>query len=162
MDLLPGLKVRVVPATMPRTTSPLPPPSLQPTGITGLPRAITVELLTAILTTRGRASPLRRTTEQHPAQHRDLFRQFRNPDSQLRKLAFGTLGTRTPVGHHIGGIIDHKRRGHVTQDTTAASLIPRVTPNDGRVAAIKKVRYRPARTTHQPGRSQQPTGSPNT
>jgi hypothetical protein len=157
IDLLPGLQVRVVPATMPPTTSPLPP--WRPTGITRLPRAITVEPLNIIRTIRGRASSLRRTTKQHPAQHRDLFRQLRDPDIQLRKLAFGTLGTLTPVGHHIGGIIDHTRRAHVTQDTTTTSLTPRVTPNDGVSQTIRKS---DTGITHQPDKSQRPTGSPNT
>lgn len=99
---------------MPPTTCPLPPPSWRPTGITRL--TSTAGIRTVILTIRGRARSLRRTTEQHSAQHRDLFRQFRDPDTQLRDLAFSTLGTLTPVSHHIGGIgiIDHNRRRHAT------------------------------------------------
>lgn len=95
---------------MPRTTSPLPP--LHPTGITRHARAITIGHLTLIPTVRDRASLFRRPAKQHPAQHRDLFRQLRDPDIQLRKLAFSTLGTLTPVGHHIGDIINHTRGTH--------------------------------------------------
>ncbi len=71
---------------------------------------------------RRRAALLRRTTEQHPAEHRDLPAQFFDPCPQLLGGGLRTLrtnlrvfGTSPPIRHI--GVFDRRRRGHNTQHT---------------------------------------------
>src|SRR6266508_209755 len=96
---------------MPLTPRPLAPLALRLVEIPGIPRVRGVQAVgLARLPTliRGGASPLRRAAEQHPAQHRDLLRQLRDPGIGLRERLLGPLGTLTP---HVttGGHSDSAR-----------------------------------------------------
>src|SRR6266511_3299237 len=96
---------------MPLTPRPLAPLALRLVEIPGIPRVRGVQAVgLARLPTliRGGASPLRRAAEQHPAQHRDLLRQLRDPGIGLRERLLGPHGTLTP---HVttGGHSDSAR-----------------------------------------------------
>src|SRR6266511_3323685 len=115
---------------MPLTPRPLAPLALRLVEIPGIPRVRGVQAVgLARLPTliRGGASPLRRAAEQHPAQHRDLLRQLRDPGIGLRERLLGPLGTLTPV-RHISGVTGPRREGHVLQNTPSPSNTPRTAP----------------------------------
>jgi hypothetical protein len=72
----------------------------------------------------------------------------------LRYVAFGTLGTLgtlTPVGHHIGGVIDHKRRGHITPGDHSGLTDPTRYTQRRRVADDQESPIPPRRDHTPPG-----------
>src|SRR6266508_2308433 len=158
---------------MPLTPRPLAPLALRLVEIPGIPRVRGVQAVgLARLPTliRGGASPLRRAAEQHPAQHRDLLRQLRDPGIGLRERLLGPLGTLTPV-RHISGVTGHRREGHVLQNTPSPSNTPRTAPGVSRTKP--QPRRRPRLQTHaaltphvttggHSDSARPPTGSPNT
>src|SRR6266511_1020280 len=158
---------------MPLTPRPLAPLALRLVEIPGIPRVRGVQAVgLARLPTliRGGASPLRRAAEQHPAQHRDLLRQLRDPGIGLRERLLGPLGTLTPV-RHISGVTGHRREGHVLQNTPSPSNTPRTAPGVSRTKPQPRRRPRlqthAARTPHvttggHSDSARPPTGSPNT
>ena len=146
MDLLPGLQVRVVPPPVPRTTRLLTPPP---------PTRIRVFRSSRVTRTQipgsAKARLLRRLTKQHPAEHRDLLRQLRDPRLRDSQTLLGLLGPPTPV-RHLSGVIDHSPGDHAAQNTPTPPLPPRTTPSEPYSTATH-----PAATA-----INQPTGSPNT
>src|SRR6266511_1114499 len=158
---------------MPLTPRPLAPLALRLVEIPGIPRVRGVQAVgLARLPTliRGGASPLRRAAEQHPAQHRDLLRQLRDPGIGLRERLLGPLGTLTPV-RHISGVTGHRREGHVLQNTPSPSNTPRTAPGVSRTKPqprrCPRLQTHAALTPHvtnggHSDSARQPTGSPNT
>src|SRR6266545_983329 len=158
---------------MPLTPRPLAPLALRLVEIPGIPRVRGVQAVgLARLPTliRGGASPLRRAAEQHPAQHRDLLRQLRDPGIGLRERLLGPLGTLTPV-RHISGVTGHRREVHVLKNTPSPSNTPRTAPGVSRTNP--QPRRRPRLQTHaaltphvttggHSDSARPPTGSPNT
>lgn len=113
MDLLASVQMRVVPPTVPPATRPLPPlwPITVPIGaavvagpLAGLPTSCGV--------TRTRRPLLRRATEQHPRQHRDLLDQLPDPGLRHHQPLLGSLGTLTPE-RHLGDVHDQRIRTHL-------------------------------------------------
>src|SRR6266542_2247836 len=158
---------------MPLTPRPLAPLALRLVEIPGIPRVRGVQAVgLARLPTliRGGASPLRRAAEQHPAQHRDLLRQLRDPGIGLRERLLGPLGTLTPV-RHISGVTGHRREGHVLQNTPSPSNTPRTAPGVSRTKPqprrCPRLQTHAALTPHvttggHSDSARPPTGSPNT
>src|SRR6185312_12364473 len=160
MDLLPGIQMRVVPPPMPLTPRPLPPLALRLITTTSTPRIRAVRLSGLPTLIRDGVRLSRRTAEQHPAQHRDLLRQLRDPCIKLGDLTLGLLSPCTPV-RHISGITDHRPGKHVPQDTPSPSITPRATPDVPRTTRNPP----PPRSTHtaltRQDKISHPTGSPN-
>src|SRR6266540_2174534 len=158
---------------MPLTPRPLAPLALRLVEIPGIPRVRGVQAVgLARLPTliRGGASPLRRAAEQHPAQHRDLLRQLRDPGIGLCERLLGPLGTLTPV-RHISGVTGHRREGHVLQNTPSPSNTPRTAPGVSRTKPqprrCPRLQTHAALTPHvttggHSDSARPPTGSPNT
>ena len=160
MDLLPGIQMRVVPPPMPLTPRPLPPLALRLLTTTSTPRIRAVRLSGLPTLIRDGVRLFRRTAEQHPAQHRDLLRQLRDPGIKLGDLTLSLLSPCTPV-RHISGITDHRPGKHVPQDTPSPSITPRATPGVPRTTRNPP----PPRSTRTALTRQDeishPTGSPN-
>ncbi len=157
VDLLPGLQMGVVPPAVARASPALPTPGRGGARAGTVPLILTVRVR-RLLPVRGRAGLLRRATEQHPAQDRDLFGEIHGPlaglgqaGSHVRQLRFGPLGTLTPV-RHIGDVIEHRRGRHPIQDTPAGSSLPREPhPGCSRTAPPPRIHpYSPVTGRNQP------------
>jgi hypothetical protein len=109
-DLL-SLKMRVIPTAMPTTTGLLTPPRLGHTRTRSTRHPARLPRVPARRWTRPRL--LRRLTEQHPRQHRDLLGQLRHP--HLSRLSPHLSRPQTlPPRHHVinSGIITQDRGRH--------------------------------------------------